>query len=137
MNNNVSNWSKKIQKRPKVDLTKPIKQMNLKEKKAYFEELAFKNVIGELDRHKEQQALRKFNHKILELFSITYCKSALDSILQAYVHIKNATSHENYDLPKHNEDQQFIVVEKALVFAAILHRLKSVRSSTRNNDYDD
>jgi hypothetical protein len=51
----VSNWSKKIKKpHPKLDLTKPIKQMNLKEKKAYFEELAFSNVIGELDRHKEQ-----------------------------------------------------------------------------------
>lgn len=104
----VSNWSKKIKKpHPKLDLTKPIKQMNLKEKKAYFETLAFSNVIGELDRHKEQQALRKFNHKILELFSITYCKSALDSILQAYVHIKNALAPANYDLPPHDESKFF------------------------------
>jgi hypothetical protein len=29
------------------------------------------------------------------------------------------------------------VLDKALIFASILHRLKSVRSSTRNNDYDD
>lgn len=29
------------------------------------------------------------------------------------------------------------MLDKALIFAAILHRLKSVRSSTRNNDYDD
>lgn len=29
------------------------------------------------------------------------------------------------------------MLDKALIFASILHRLKSVRSSTRNNDYDD
>ena len=61
MYNNSQKWNNRGKN---LDLDKPIKQMNVKEKKAYFEQLADENVINEMDRHKEQMAVRKFNKKL-------------------------------------------------------------------------